>query len=83
MNDSIVFYQFYDQTVKRLVTRSITGFLLHVGQNTLHIRQLLPDIWVDGKELYQYQTPDDGEGHRYMLTRVAKVQSRTDPLILD
>ena len=69
---------FYRKTVIGLVTRSITEFSLHFGHNTIttthtHIRQqlLLPDIWVDGKKLYQYQTTfmlNDRERQRYMLT---------------
>ena len=58
---------FYGKVVVRLVTRSITGFSLHVGHNIPHIRQLLSDIWVDGK-LYQYQTLDGEERQRYKLT---------------
>ena len=60
---------FYRKTVIGLVTRSITEFSLHVGHSTTP--QLLPDIWVDGKKLYQYRyqtTLDDGERRRYMLT---------------
>ena len=59
---------FYRETVMGLVTRSITEFLLHDGHNTPHIGQLLPDIWVDGKKLYQFQLLDGGERRRYMLT---------------
>lgn len=64
----------YHETVRGLVTRSITDseFSLHVGHNTNtntpHVGQCLPDIWVDGKELYQYQTLDDEDGQGYMLT---------------
>ena len=57
---------FYSNFVMGLITRSITEFSL--GLNTPHIGQLLPDIWVDGKKLYQYQRLDDGEGQGYMLT---------------
>ena len=67
---------FYRQAVIGLVTRSITEFSLHAGHGTrdTHIGQLLlPDIWVDGKELYhwQYRTTlemDEGERQRYTLT---------------
>ena len=53
-----------------LITRSITEFLLHDGHtsNAPHIGQLPPDIWADGKKLYQYQTLDGGERQRYVLT---------------
>ena len=51
-----------------LITRSIIGFSLHVEHNMSHIGQLLPDIWVDGKKLYQYRTQDDEARQRYMLT---------------
>ena len=56
----------YSRTVIELVTRSITEFSLHVGHNTTP-QLLLPDIWVDGKKLYQ-ATLDDGERRRYRLT---------------
>ena len=59
----------YRRTVIGLVARSISEFSLHVGHNTTP--QLLPDIWVDEKKLYQYRyqtTLDDGERRRYMLT---------------
>ena len=65
---------FYTQAVIGLVTRSITEFSLHAGHSNTdtHIQQLLlPDIWVDGKKLYQYRTTlekDDGERQRYQLT---------------
>ena len=59
----------YRRIVMELVTRSITEFSLHVGHDSIpHIGQLLPDIWVSGMKLYQYQTPDDGERHGYKLT---------------
>ena len=58
---------FYGTIVTELVTRSITEFSLCVGHDIMHAGQLLPDIWV-GKELYQYQTLDDGERQGYMLT---------------
>jgi hypothetical protein len=63
----------YRKTVIGLVTRSITEFSLHTTSTTdTHIGQLLlPDIWVDGKKLYQYLTIlrlDDGERQRYTLT---------------
>ena len=53
-----------------LVTRSITEFSLHGRYDALHrdIGQLLPDIWVAGDKLYQYQTLDDEERQRYVLT---------------
>ena len=62
----------YRKTVIGLITRSITEFSLHVGHNTTP-QLLLPDIWVDGKKLYQYQTLTtqdnvNGERQRYMLT---------------
>ena len=50
------------------ITRSITEFSLPDGHDTPHIGRLLPDIWVDRKELYQYQTPNDEERQRYLLT---------------
>ena len=64
---------FYREIVIGLVTRSITEFSLHAGHSTTdtHIGQLLPDIWIDGKELYQYRTTlemDEGERQRYTLT---------------
>ena len=64
---------FYREIVIGLVTRSITEFSLHAGHSTTdtHIGQLLPDIWIDGKELYQYRTKlemDEGERQRYTLT---------------
>ena len=63
---------FYRKTVIGLVTRSITQFSIHVGRNTTSTPQLLlPDIWVDGKKLFQYRTlitPDDGERRGYMLS---------------
>ena len=64
----------YRKTVIELVTRSITEFSLHAGHSNTdtHIQQLLlPDIWVDGKKLYQNWTTikmDDGERQRYTLT---------------
>ena len=61
---------FYRKPVIGLVTRSITEFSINVEHNTPPHR-LLPDIWVDGKRLYQYQTLTtlgDGERWRYMLT---------------
>ena len=58
----------YRRTVIELVTRRITEFSLHEGHNTTP-QLLLPDIWVDGKKLYQYQTTlGDGERRRYKLT---------------
>ena len=59
----------YDKIVMGLITRSVTEFSLHDRHNTPYIGQLLPDIWVDRKELYQYQTVtlDDGERQRYVL----------------
>ena len=58
---------FYPKSVIELITRSITEFSLHVGSNTSQrIEQRLPDIWVDEKKLFQYQTLDDGERQRYM-----------------
>ena len=60
---------FYGTIVMGLVTRSITKFSLHVGSiNTPHNGQSLPDIWVDGKKLYQYRTKVDEGRQRYMLT---------------
>ena len=59
---------FYRKTVIGLITRSITEFSINVNTS----QHLLPDIWVDGKKLYQFQTltiQDDGERWRYMLTR--------------
>ena len=58
----------YRRTVIGLITRSITEFSFYVGHNTTP--QLLPDIWVDGKKLYQYryQTTLDDERRRYVLT---------------
>ena len=58
----------YDKIVMGLITRSITEFSLHDGHNTPRIGQLLPDINVHGKKLYQYQTLDDEERRRYILT---------------
>jgi len=61
---------FYRKTVTGLITRSITEFSINVEHNTTP-KLLLPDIWVDGKKLYQYQTlttQDDGQRLRYMLT---------------
>ena len=58
---------FYHETVMELVTRSITNFS-HIGHNTPHIEQRLPDIWVEGKKLYQYRPLDDEEGQGYLLT---------------
>lgn len=62
--------RFYEEIVIGLVTRSITDFSLHVGHNIPHIGQLLPDIWVYGEKLFQYQTlgGDDGERQSYKLT---------------
>ena len=51
-----------------LITRSITEFSLHGGHNIPHFGQLPPDIWVDRKELYQYQTLDGEESQRYVRT---------------
>ena len=59
---------FYGTTVMGLVTRSVIGFSLHIGHNIPHIGQLLPDVWVDGKKLYQYMTEVDEEKQGYMLT---------------
>ena len=65
---------FYREIVIGLITRSITEFSLHAGHGTTdtYIGQLLlPDIWIDGKKLYQYRTTlkmDDGERQRYTLT---------------
>ena len=65
---------FYREIVIGLVTRSITEFSLHAGHGTTdtYIGQLLlPDIWIDGKKLYQYRTTlemDEGERQRYTLT---------------
>jgi hypothetical protein len=61
---------FYGTIVMGLVTRSVTGFSLHVEHTNIprHIGQLLPDIWVDGKKLYQYRTQIDEERQRYVLT---------------
>ena len=56
---------FYPKSVIELIARSITQFSLHIGHNmhnTSHIEQLLLDIWLDGKKLFQY-----GERQRYML----------------
>ena len=52
-----------------LVTRSIAWFSLRVGPNSEHIGQNLPDIWVDGKKLYQCQTLtwEGGEKQVYNL----------------
>ena len=61
MNDSDMFYR---KIVMGLVTCSITEFSRH---NTPRIGQFLPDIWVDGRKLYQYQTLYNGEGQRYVL----------------
>ena len=64
----------YRKIVVELVTRSITKFSFHAGHSTTEtqIEQLLlPDIWVDGKKLYQYRTTlkmDDGGRQRYTLT---------------
>jgi hypothetical protein len=61
---------FYSTFVVALAIRSITGFSLYTGIDIdiPHIGQLLPDIWVDGKRLYQYQTHADEEREGYMLT---------------
>jgi hypothetical protein len=59
---------FYHNIVTELVERSVTDFSLQVGGNRPHSGQILPDIWVGGKKLYQYQTLDDGVGQRYKLT---------------
>ena len=67
----------YDEIFMGLITCSITEFSLHDGNNTRHIGQLLPDIWVDRKKLYQYQTLDGEERQRYMLT----YQRLLDPYI--
>ena len=48
----------YRKNVIGLVTRSIAEFSLLVGRNTT-TQVLLPDIWVDGKSLIQYQSLDD------------------------
>ena len=62
----------YHNAVMGLVTRSISNFSLHVGHDDtpLHsISGILPDIWVDGKKLYQCQTlEDDGGRWRYSLS---------------
>ena len=60
---------FYHKTVIGLVTRSITEFSINAGHNTTP-QLLLPDFWVDGKKLYQYQTLitlGDAERRRYKL----------------
>jgi len=60
----------YHKTVIGLVTRSITELSINVGHNTTS-QHLLPDFWVDGKKLYQYQTLttlEDEERWRYVLT---------------
>ena len=59
---------FYGTVVVGLASCSITGFSLHVGHDIPHIGQLLPDIWVDGKKLYQYRTLNNEDRKRYMLT---------------
>ena len=59
---------FYGAVVMALITRSITGFSLHVGHDVPHIGHLWPDIWVDGKKLYQYQTQVDVARQKYVLT---------------
>ena len=60
----------YHETVMELVRYSINQFSLQVGDNhdTPHIGQIPPDIWVDGKKLYKYQTLENEEGQGYMLT---------------
>ena len=61
---------FYRKTVIGLVTRSITEFSINAGHNTTP-QLLLPDFWVDGKKLYQYQTLitlGDAERRRYTPT---------------
>ena len=49
------------------MTRSITEFPLRNERDAQHIG-LLPDFWVGGEKLYQYQTLDDGERRGYVLT---------------
>ena len=60
-----------------LITRSITEFSLHDGHNTPHIGQLLPDIWVHRKELYQYKKLEGEERQRYVRT----YQTPLDPYL--
>ena len=59
---------FYCKTVVGLITRSIIEFTIDAGHNTTTPQPLLPDIWVEGKKLYQHQTLDNGERRRYLLT---------------
>ena len=62
---------FYRKTVIGLITRSITKFSINDEHNITPPQLLLPDFWVNGKKLYQYQTLttlDDGERLRYKLT---------------
>lgn len=68
LGDSDNMAWFYEEIVIKLVTRSITDFSL--GHNIPHIGHLLPDIWVYGEKLFQYQTlgGDDGERQSYKLT---------------
>ena len=53
-----------------LIECSVAGFSLHGGDGS-RLWRIPPDIWVDGKKLYQYRTTlkmDDGERQRYTLT---------------
>jgi hypothetical protein len=66
--------RFYDDVVMELVERSVTDFSRQIGGNRPQSSgQILPDIWVGGKKLYQYQTLDDGVGQMYKLTGCCKV----------
>ena len=54
----------------RMLTRSVTEFSLHdtpSAHASMGQLQVLPYIWVDRKELYQYQTQEYGERRRYVL----------------
>jgi len=57
-----------DEVAMRLIARSITEISIHDGHKTPHIGQKLPDIWVNRKELYQYQAMNDEERQKYVLT---------------
>ena len=59
---------FHVDAVMQFIEHSVTAFSLQIGGIELQSRQILPDLWIDGKKLYRYQPLDGGVTQSYQLS---------------